>query len=61
MNPQMADMYLYTGLREAISMSPAPFHVFGLITEIKTPVRTQFAGQCRYIGDKVHNGRRGGT
>ncbi|KAH3788303.1 hypothetical protein DPMN_166439 [Dreissena polymorpha] len=40
---QMADTHLYTGLREAIPMSSAPFDVLGLIAESKTPVRKQFA------------------
>ncbi|KAH3785687.1 hypothetical protein DPMN_163781 [Dreissena polymorpha] len=40
---QMADTHLYSGLREAIPMSPAPFDVLGLIAESKTPVRRHFA------------------
>ncbi|KAH3785656.1 hypothetical protein DPMN_163750 [Dreissena polymorpha] len=40
---QMADMHLYSGLREAMPMSPAPFDVLGLIAESKTPVRRHFA------------------
>ncbi|KAH3786401.1 hypothetical protein DPMN_164508 [Dreissena polymorpha] len=57
----MADTHLYTGLREAIPISPAPFIANSLIAESKIPVRTHVAetnyADCELLENDSQDGK----